>query len=157
MKNHLKNPGFLSCLTMDPKEYFHRVTVAEEKSWKEAAAAVGLPADTTAVEQLKQIGKKDDFYGSEMLWHGKFPDEFALSIGHVSIESMAGFLDCEYATSDGKRGELDRFDFAYMADILREALVVTDDKLKRLRFKRALAWLKLNAPRHTRESHIGAG
>lgn len=152
MKNTSKTPARLSCLTMDPKECYHRVSIAEEKTWSKSAVALGFPADTTDIEQMSKISAKDNFYGSEVLWHNKFAAAFVESMEGLSISSMTGYLDCEYVDNE-KRGRLDRCDFAYMADILREALAVTDDKLKLLRLKRALSWLKLNAPGYTRQSY----
>jgi hypothetical protein len=114
----------LSCFALTLNQYCDRIDAAEELE-----------------DQMQAHYNNKHAYGREILWHPAFAAEYIAMIGRMPLTEVAcwhGGLDtwCH----DGK--PLDLYDYAYIADLLREGLADNPTPLAALRLNRALAWVE---------------
>jgi hypothetical protein len=114
----------LSCFALTLTEYCDRLDAAAELE-----------------EQLQARYNNQHTYGREILWHPAFAAEYVHIIGRMPLTEVAcwhGGLD----TWCHDRKPLDLYDYAYLADVLREGLADNPTPVAALRLNRALAWVE---------------
>lgn len=92
-------------------------------------------------EALQQQHGNEHAYGREILWHPSFPEEYLALIERMPLREISDF-HAHLAGLFNQNRPLDAHDYAYLADVLREALADEPTPLAELRLRRALAWLE---------------
>ena len=89
-------------------------------------------------EELHQQYQNENTYGREILWHPLFPEEYVACVSKLPLAEVA-VMQTGLASWCNQDRPLDRYDYAYLTDVLREALASQPTELAALRLRRALA------------------
>lgn len=92
-------------------------------------------------EALQQEHQSEHAYGREILWHPLFPEEYVACVSKMPLAEVA-VMQGQLAGWCNQDRPLDRYDYAYLTDVLREALASQPTELATLRLRRALACIE---------------
>ena len=92
-------------------------------------------------EELQQEHHTTHAYGREILWHPLFPEEYVACLSKLPLAEVAQ-LQGQLAGWCNQDRPLDRYDYAYLTDVLHEALASQPTELAALRLRRALACIE---------------
>lgn len=116
-------PPAISCFALPVAEFLRRTDEAEDQE-----------------EQLREQYKQPSGgYGREILWHPAFAAEFCAIISKTPLYEVAVFLGTHPFWREEAIG---RYDYDFLADVLREGLAGNPTPLAALRLNRALAWVE---------------
>lgn len=99
-------------------------------------------AEDMAEHKQQNGGRLDGAYGCDILWHPDFPVGCVRSISVMALHEIEAFLSGDLSQTLNVSRPLDRADYLYLADCLREGLVDNPTPLAALRLARALAWVE---------------
>jgi hypothetical protein len=107
-------------------EYWNRIEAAEE----------------LAAQKQQDSGRPNAAYGTEILWHPDFAVGCVRSLSCMPLHEVEPFFGGNLAQTLNVGRPLDRADFLYLADCLREGVADNPTPLAALRLARALAWVE---------------
>ena len=127
----LRAPILALCAPNDPA-----IAALASREWDRRTTA----AEAQEEEMQKQY-QNEHTYGREILWHPLFPEEYVACVSKLPLAEVT-VMQGNLASWCNQDRPLDRYDYAYLADVLREALASQPIELTALRLRRALAYIE---------------
>lgn len=111
--------------------------ISSAEFWRRVDAAEDVE------EQLeKESARRSKCFGYDILWHPDFATGCVRSVSCMGLYEIEPFLGGNLTQTLNVGRPLDRADYLYLADCLREGLADNPTPLAALRLARALAWVE---------------
>lgn len=125
----------ISCFALSWEQLKQRNDAAHSRATEELRKVSQGLADHELYDRLTEIAHRT-------LWHTDFPAGFKFLVCDVELFELVARLPLDLEEANGGK-PLDFWDYAYLADLLREMLTrASATKGDRQNLKRALAWVE---------------
>lgn len=132
----------ICCFALSPADLARRVSAAHER----ACALLAQQPPASPAEAAAERAHLSRY----QLWHEDFTLGLKLLVCDTPLYRLTADLPGQLQAANGEQ-PLDFWDYAYLADVLRELLTSHCHKGDRLHLRRALAWVEQQGQQQQRE------